>query len=120
MKEMNEQQTDMLITQAMERRHIVEEINRAVMCDVRRIARRRKLQYWKRAVAFSFGLPLVLLVFGVLFGKYVVPAASGVYALPCVCFPVLTVLYAAFKSVGSFSAGQDVIKQDTAGLISEV
>jgi len=120
MKEMNEQQIDRLIMQAMERRHVVEEINKAVMCDVRRMARRRKLQYWKRAVAFSFGLPLVLLVFGLLFGKYAVPAATGVYTLPCTVLPVLTVFYAAWKAVENFSAGQTVIKRDTAGLISEV
>lgn len=120
MKEMNEQQMDMLITQAMERRHIVEGINKAVMCDVRRMARRRKRQYWKRAVAFSFGMPLVLFVFGVLFGKYVVSAASGTYTLPCIVFPVLTVLYAAWKAVDDFSAKRSVIKQDTACLISEV
>lgn len=117
---MNERQTDMLIMRAMERQCILEGINKAVMCDVRRMARRRKLRCWKRAVAFSFGLPLVVLVFGLLFGKYVVPAASGACAIPCVVFPVLTVLYAAWKAVGDFSAGQGVIKRDAASLISEV
>lgn len=120
MIEMNEQQTDMLILKALERRHILEEINKAVMCDVRREARRRKLRYWRNAVAFSFGLPLVLLVFGVLFAKYVMMATSGPYAVVCTVFPVATVLFAAWKAVCYFSAGQSVINKTPAGLINEV
>lgn len=45
MKAMNEQQFDMLIAETLERRHFVEEINKAVMCDIRRKARQRKLRY---------------------------------------------------------------------------
>lgn len=120
MKEMNEQQTDLLILKALERRHILEDINKAVMHDVCREARRRKFRYWRNAVAFSFGLPLALFVFGVLLVKYVVMATSGPYAVVCIVFPVATVLFAAWKAVCHFSAGQSVINKHPVGLINEV
>ncbi len=120
MKAMNEQQFDMLIAETLERRHFVEEINKAVMCDIRRKARQRKLRYWRNAIAFSFGLPLSLFVFGVLFVKYVLSTTSEVYSTICLLIPVAAVLFAAYKAVCNFSADRSVINSDRIGLISEV
>lgn len=120
MEEMNEQQMDELILKAFERRHVVEEINRAVMRDIRRQERRRKMLYWRNAVTFSFGLPLTFFVFGVLFAKYVVSATSGSYAVVCTVLPVAALLFAAWRAVCRFSAWQGVINSGSAGRIYEV
>lgn len=120
MKKIDEQQMDLLIASALERRHVVESINKAVMRDIRRAERRRLMRQWLRVVAFSFGLPLVLVLFGFLFCRYVITAAGEGAMLVCTVFPVAAVLYGAWTAIREFSVRRSVINGKVNGLIDEV
>jgi small-conductance mechanosensitive channel len=64
MKEMNEQELETLIQEALQREQLLDEVNGRVMRTVRRSARKTKARNWVRMIAFAFGLPLVILLMG--------------------------------------------------------
>lgn len=101
---LTEQQLDELIRQSFEREEIAREISVAVMKDLRRASRRAWLRRWGRAVAFSFGLPFVLLAFGWLLWPFLVEQVErGSYIGLCLVFPVATMIYVFFRAIGKFS-----------------
>ena len=63
MNEMTDNNIDSLIRETLERRQLLADLDRTIIADVRRQARRAWLRRWARVIAFSFGLPLALLVF---------------------------------------------------------
>ena len=101
---LTEQQLDELIRQSFEREEIAREISVAVMKDLRRASRRAWLRRWGRAVAFSFGLPFVLLAFGWLLWPFLAEQVErGSYIGLCLAFPVATMIYVFFRAIGKFS-----------------
>ena len=94
---------DTLISATLDRQHLVAEINRATLSDLRRTVRRRRLRRWARVVAFSFGLPLVLLACAYLFYMYVLPTMqSSAYAL-LLLIPLFAIIYVAQRAIRNFS-----------------
>lgn len=61
---MNDEQLDRLLRESVERRELLDGIQRQVMEQVSRQARRRRIRLWARVVVFSFVMPLLALVFG--------------------------------------------------------
>ena len=94
---------DELIRTTLERQQTVEQLNRTIMKDVRRRARRAWLRRWGRIAAFSFGLPLVLLVF-------VIGMVAAIRHTPnwpiryCLVIPVVAMLHFAWYEMKHFSA----------------
>ncbi len=119
MKEMNEQQMDMLIAETLKRQHIVEKIGKNIMAEVRRAERRKKIAYWKHAVVFSFALPLVVVAFGLLMYRYVFAATEGALSTVCTVIPAVAMLYYISLIVKNFSADDGVINSKVTGLIDE-
>ena len=68
---LTEEGLDALIRQSFERKEIAADISVSVMKELRRTARQRRLRQWARIVGFSFGLPMVMLVFGWLLWTFV-------------------------------------------------
>lgn len=62
MNEMTDTSIDRLITDTLHRQELVRDLDRIIIADVRQRARRAWLRKWARIIVFSFGLPLVLLV----------------------------------------------------------
>lgn len=116
MKEMNEQQIDMLIADTLKRQHIVEEIGKNVIAEVRRAERRKKTAYWKHAIVFSFGLPFVIVAFGVLLYRYVFAATDGAHSIICTVIPAVAMLFSTCRIIKYFSADENVINAKVAGL----
>ena len=100
---LTDQQLDDLICQTFERQTISDDISVAVMKDLRRQARRRQLRQWGRAVAFAFGLPLVLLLFGWLLWSFVSQQGHSSLIYLCLVFPVAAMLYATWHAIRNFS-----------------
>ena len=101
---LTEQQLDDLIRQSFEREEIAREISVAVMKDLRRASRRAWLWRWGRAVAFSFGLPFVLLAFGWLLWPFLVEQVErGSYIGLCLVFPIAAMLWWVHRAVQNFS-----------------
>ncbi|MCH5307758.1 MAG: hypothetical protein J1E37_06705 [Prevotella sp.] len=103
MKEMTDEELDLLIGTAFERQQVLEEIHASVMADVRRSALRSALHCWLRLVAFAVGLPMVLLGFA--YGMYYVYTSVPLQA-PVVAAMLLSsvsMLYYGAKAVQHFS-----------------
>ncbi len=62
---MSDDELDGLITASLERQELLEDVNREVMKEVRRSSRHETLRRWMRAIAFAFGLPALLLFYGI-------------------------------------------------------
>ena len=110
-KNLNDEQLDDLIRQSFQRQQTIEEINVCVMKQLRHTARRRILLQWARIVAFAFGLPLLLLLFGGLLWLSIsqrdAPQFSilnyhpTVYAI--LLLPVATMMYVTWRAIKHFS-----------------
>ncbi len=106
MNEMTDSDLDVLILQTMQRRALLTDLDQLIIADVRRRERRAWLRRWARVVAFSFGLPLVLLIFFAC--AYIIINERGatsltLYVMP---FPTLALFYAARYAVCQFSPGE--------------
>lgn len=66
---MDDKELDKLIVASLERQQTLEALNKTIVKDIRRRARWQWMRRWARLVTFSFGLPLMGLVFG--WGIYV-------------------------------------------------
>lgn len=113
---LTEEGFDALIRQSFERKEIAADISVSVMKELRRTARQRRLRQWARIVGFSFGLPMVMLVFGWLlwsfgsrgslqlqFTLFDSQISLGNWAYLCLVFPVATMIFAFFRAIEKFS-----------------
>ena len=71
MNEMTDNNIDSLIRETFERRVLLADLDRLIIADVRRQARRELIRRWARVAAVSFGLPVVLLVFAACMYLYI-------------------------------------------------
>ena len=110
-KNLNDEQLDDLIRQSFHRQQTIDEINVSVMKQLRRTSRRRILLQWAKIVAFAFGLPLLLLLFGWLlwltFSQYDAPQLSILNCHPTIyailLLPVAAMLYVTWRAIEHFS-----------------
>lgn len=103
--ELNDKELDELIMATMERRAMLGALNSNIVKDVRRKARRERFRRWGRIVAFSFGLPLLLLLFGL--GLWLLLTIPSVWPVRfTLLLPVATVLYFAWRSMRDFSIAE--------------
>ncbi|MBQ9559400.1 MAG: hypothetical protein IJ762_03075 [Bacteroidaceae bacterium] len=102
---MNDNELDRLITASIERRKMLENLNEVIVADIRRQARRAWIRRWGRIVAFSFGLPLVLIVFALSLRLLLAIPSMGP-ARFCLLIPVATMLYFARRAMKDFSIAE--------------
>ncbi len=105
MKDMNDKELDSIITATLAREHTIRELNRTIVSEVSRRSRKKVLRRWGRVVAFSFGLPLLLLVFTV--GIHL---ASSRTSLPSqrylMLIPLLAMAYITWREMKNFSIAE--------------
>ncbi len=111
---LTDEQLDDLVRQSFQRQQMVDDINVSVMKQLRRTARRRSLLRWGRIVAFAFGLPLLLLLFGWLLWLsvsqqdapqfYIFNCHLSVYA--CLTLPVAAMFYVTWRAINHFSPSE--------------
>ena len=110
-KNLTDEQLDDLVRQSLIRQQMVDEINVSVMKQLRHTTRRRSLLRWGRIIAFSFGLPLLLLLFGWLLWSSVNQQDAPQFTVfnyrmsfyICLLFPVAAMLYATWRAIVNFS-----------------
>ena len=102
---MNDTQLDEIIMQAVERKQTLAELDKVIIQDVKRKARIAWMRRWARIVVFSFGMPLLLLIFAV--GMYYASTTGNLQMYRLIfIIPVLTVFYFAWRSMRDFSIGE--------------
>ena len=102
---MDDKELDKLITASLERHQAIEELNKVIVKDICRRARRQQIRRWTRLVAFSFGMPLLLLLFG--FGIYVAASQPAFAHMRFVLFiPLLAMAYLTGREIRNFSISE--------------
>ena len=105
MKELNDMELDGLIMASIERKETLDALNETIVKEVRRQARREWVRRWARVVVFSFGMPLLMLIFAA--GIY---AASRMEELQVLRYflliPVLAMSYMVWHEMKSFSIAE--------------
>ena len=98
---MNDEQLDRLLRESVERRELLDGIQRQVMEQVSRQARRQRIRMWARVVAFSFVMPLLALFFG--WAVYSVAQQGSQLVVASLTIAVVAMLVAWVVCVGNFS-----------------
>ena len=99
---MSDKELDNLIMASLERQQTLDALNNVIISDVRRRARREWLRRWGRIVVFSFGLPLLLLVFAA--GIYVTATLPSTdWPRIVLVIPIVAMLAMAGHKVRNFS-----------------
>ena len=98
---MNDEQLDRLLQESAERRVLLDGIQRQVMGQVRRQARRRCIRLWVRVVVFSFVMPLLALCFG--WAVYSVAQQGSQLVVASLALAVVAMLVAWLMCVRNFS-----------------
>lgn len=103
--ELNDMELDGLIMASIERKETLDALNSIIVKEVCRQARREWIRRWARIAVFSFGMPLLLLVFAV--GIYVVCRLQGFQTFRFVLLiPVLTMSYLTWRGMKNFSIAE--------------
>ena len=100
---MTDNNIDSLIRETLERRQLLADLDRTIIADVRRQARRAWLRRWARVIAFSFGLPLALLVFFTCTFLYVKAHEANVLTVAVLVLPTLALIYSTNHALKTFS-----------------
>ena len=103
MNEMTDNNLDSLIRETLERRELLAELDRTIIADVRRQTRRAWLRRWARIVAFSFGLPLALLVFFTCTYLYFKAHEANILTVAVLVLPTLALIFSTNRALATFS-----------------
>ena len=103
MNEMTDNNIDTLIRATLERRELLADLDRLIIADVRRQARRELIRRWARVAAFSFGLPIVLLVFAACMYLYIKQYGTSTFTLYIMALPTLAIIFSTHRFLKNFS-----------------
>ena len=103
MNAMTDNSIDNLIREAIDRRELLADLDRLIITDVGRQARRAWLRRWARVVVFSFGLPLVLIIFFMCAYLYIKEYACTLQSLFVMMWPTLGLLFSTGYALRTFS-----------------
>lgn len=103
MNNMNDSDLDTLIRETMERRTLLTNLDRLILADVRRRARRAWLRKWARIIVFSFGLPLVLMLWFACAYIYIHEHGDTGFTLFLMVWPTLALATSTVYALKTFS-----------------
>ena len=99
----NDNSIDNLIRETIDRRVLLADLDRLIIADVRRQARRAWLHRWARVAVFSFGLPLVLIIFFMCAYLYIKEYAWTLQSFCVMLWPTLGLLFSTAYALRTFS-----------------
>ena len=103
MNEMTDNNIDTLIRETLERRELLADLDCLIIADVRRQVRREWIRRWARVAAFSFGLPIVLLVFAACMYHYIKQYGTSTFTLYIMALPTLAIIFSTHRFLKNFS-----------------
>ncbi len=103
MNAMTDNSIDNLIRETIDRRELLADLDRLIIADVRRQARRAWLRRWARVAVFSFGLPLVLITWLACAYLYFKEYAWTPQSFFIMLWPTLGLLFSANYALRNFS-----------------
>lgn len=106
MNEMTDTSIDNIIADTLHRQELVKDLDRVIIADVRRRVRCAWLQRLARTVAFSFGLPLLLLFWFSLAYLYIKEHDATSLTLFLMVWPTLAVAASTVYALKTFSPSE--------------
>lgn len=106
MNEMNDNNIDTLIRETFERRQLVADLDRLIIADIQSRARRAWIRRWARVLVFSFGIPMMLLIFAACTYLYIKHHGASALTLFTLAWPTLALIYITHKAFRTFSPEQ--------------
>lgn len=103
MNAMTDNSIDNLIRETIDRRELLADLDRLIIADVRRQARRARLRRWARVAVFSFGLPLVLIAWLACAYLYLKENAWTPQSFLVMLWPTLGLLFSTGYAINTFS-----------------
>ena len=100
---MSDEALSELISRTLERQQMLAELQQVIVQDVEKRVRRQRIRRVARVLAFSFGLPTVLLVVGLGMYHYISHVGLTTLSAAALLFATLTMLYAAREALRNFS-----------------
>lgn len=100
---MSDEALSELISRTLERQQMLAELQQVIVQDVEKRVRRQRIRRLARVLAFSFGLPTVLLVVGLGLYHFVSHVGLTTLSAAAMLFTTLTMLYAAREALRNFS-----------------
>ena len=102
MKELNDKELDILISQSLQRQHILERVNCQALAEVKRHNRRRIAKQILHLITVAFGVPTMLAVMG--YGAYrLVMMGGGVFGYIAAALAIISAVAMATYSLAIFS-----------------
>lgn len=106
MNEMTDTSIDSMIADTLHRQELIKDLDRLIIADVRRRARRAWLRRWARVIVFSFGLPLVLMLWIVCAYLYIKEHGATSFTLSLMVWPTLALTASAVYALKTFSPSE--------------
>ena len=103
MNAMTDNSIDNLIRETIDRRELLADLDRLIIAEVHRQARRARLRRWARVAVFSFGLPLVLIAWLACAYLYFKEYAWTPQSFFIMLWPTLGLLFSASYALRNFS-----------------
>ena len=103
MNEMTENNLDKLIEETLERRQLIADLDKLIIADLRRHERRTWIRRWARTVAFSFGIPMILLFFATSTYFFIQQQGASAFTLFILTWPTLALILATHRALKTFS-----------------
>ncbi|MBO4906833.1 MAG: hypothetical protein J5486_07355 [Bacteroidaceae bacterium] len=103
MNETTDHDLDQLIRETIDRRELLADLDKLIITDMRRRARRASIRRWTRVLVFSFALPLVLLLFFACAFIYISEYGISNTTLLIMVFPTLALIYSTNHTLEIFS-----------------
>lgn len=101
---LTDEQLDALIRSTLGRRQMLDGMNVEIMKSLGHSSRRAWCRKWGRVVAFSFGLPFLLLLFGWLSWPFISEHRLSSPVCLCLIIPFLAMIYLSLRMIATFSA----------------
>lgn len=102
MRTIDDKALDMLITQSLQKKHDIEQINARVLKAAKRHNRIQKAKNVTRLIAISFGAPIILAVMG--YGAYrIVMMNNGAFSYIAAAIAIISAVTMTTYSLANFS-----------------
>ena len=103
MNAMTDNSIDNLIRETIDRRELLADLDRLIIAEVHRQTRRARLRRWVRVAVFSFGLPLVLIIWLACAYLYLKENVWTPQSFFIMLWPTLGLLFSTGYAINTFS-----------------
>ena len=103
MNEITDNNLDTLIRETLERRKLLAELDNHIVVELRRRERRKCLRRLARTVAFSFAVPMLLLMFAVCMYFFIEQNGMSTFTFFIMAWPTLALIFVTHWAFKTFS-----------------